>query len=315
MTKVLLTEAAWQRHGSALPDDVVPLRLQADGSVLGCATRDAVDAEVAWGTFDLFDDGGPARAFFGFLLHSPTIRWFQSPAAGADHPVFARVAGRGVVVTTSHVTDVPIAEYVLRAVLDAFQRAGEWRAAQAGSTWERHEWREVAGSRWLVYGLGAIGSAVAVRARAFGAEVIGVRRTPGDGVVHPSAAPGLLPSVDVVVLAAPLSDETQGLVADGFLGAMREGSVLVNVARGGLVDEAALLRSLDMPNGPHVAVLDVASEEPLPPDSPLWSHPRVVLTPHNAAAGHGRGERALQLFLANLARWRAGEPLPDLFQP
>lgn len=315
MTRVLLTEAAWQRHEAALPDDVVPLRLQADGSVLGCATRDDVDAEVAWGTFDLFEDGGPARAFFGFLLHSPTIRWFQSPAAGADHPVFARVADRGVVVTTAHVTDVPIAEYVLRAVLDAFQRAGEWRAAQAASTWERHEWREVAGSRWLVHGLGAIGSAVAARARAFGAEVIGVRRTPGEGVVHPSAVMELLPTVDVVVLAAPLTEETRGLVSDDFLAAMRDRSVLVNIARGGLVDEDALLRSLDGRGVPEVAVLDVASEEPLPPSSPLWSHPRVVLTPHNAAAGHGRGERACELFLANLARWRAGEPLPDLFLP
>lgn len=315
MTRVLLTETAWERYGSRLPSDVVPIRLRADGSLAGAASREEAAPEVAWGTFDLFDEGGPARAFFGFLLHSPTLRWFQSPAAGADHPVFAQVASRGITVTTSHVTDVPISEYVLRAVLDAFQSAGSWRAAQADAEWRRHEWREVAGSRWLVYGLGAIGSAVAARARAFGAEVIGVRRTPGPEVVPPDEVPGLLPTVDVVVLAAPATAETAGLVSDAFLVAMREGSVLVNIARGALVDEAALLRSLDGRGVPAVAVLDVVAEEPLPPSSPLWSHPRVVVTPHNAAGGHGRGERALELFLANLRRWRAGEPLPNIFGP
>lgn len=317
MTELLLTETAWRRFGELLPPHVVAVRMQDDGSLVRDDTALAWEEaapEIGWGTFDLFSDGGPVRPFFGFLVRSTTVRWFQSPAAGADHPVFAELVARGITVTTSHVTGGPIAEYVLRAVLDAFQRADLWREAQAAREWRRHEHREVAGSRWLVIGLGSIGSAVAERARAFGAEVVGVRRTAAGGAVPPSQVPELLPDADVVVLAAPATDETSGMVDDAFLASMREGSVLVNVARGALVDEVALLRSLDQRRVPEVAVLDVVAEEPLPADSPLWSHPAVVVTPHNAAAGDGRFGRATAVFLANLDRYLAGEPLEHVLR-
>lgn len=303
MTRLLVTEPALELIGARLPGDVEPVVL--DGRV------DAVD--IAWATGDLYTDPDAARRFFGALLSSDTLRWLQVSNAGVDHPVFAEVAKRGVVLTTSHVTGGPIAEYVLRAVLDHFQRAGEWRASVAGRRWEPHEFREVAGTTWLVVGLGAIGSAVASRARAFGATVVGVRRSPiGDEPVDELVAPDDLTTAvgraDVVVLAVPASAGTVGMVDEPFLGRMRQGSVLVNVGRGSLVDEAALLRALDA-GVPEAALLDVTATEPLPEDSPLWSHPRVTLTPHSSALGSGRHARAVEVFLANLERYLRGHPL------
>jgi phosphoglycerate dehydrogenase-like enzyme len=266
--------------------------------------------DVAWATGDLYMDPDLARHFFGAVLGSETLRWLQVTNAGVDHPVFANLVRNGVTLTTSHVTGSPIAEYVLRAVLDWYQQAGEWRSSIAERRWENHEFREVAGTTWLVVGLGAIGSAVAQRAKAFDATVLGVRRTPrGDEPVDELVGLDAVPRADVVVLAAPANAATRGMVDDAFVGAMKPGSVLVNVGRGSLVDEAALVRALDRGDGIAAALLDVTAIEPLPDDSPLWSHPRVVLTPHSSALGHGRHGRAADVFLANLARWVRDEPL------
>lgn len=317
--RLLLTQVATDRFGDrvrALVPDVVLLRMQDDGTVLGPdgpVARDDVRADVAWGTADLFVAGHPVRRYFGTVAHSETVRWFQSPGAGTDDPMFAALLARGVRVTTAHSNSIPIAEYVVRAVLDHFQAASEWRAAQAEAVWRTHEWREVLGSTWLVLGLGAIGEEVATRARALGATAIGVRRSPTgdepvDEMVRPAEVVGVLPRADVVVLCTPLTPTTAGMVDDAFLGAMRSGSLLVNIGRGALVDHDALRRALDR-GTPAGAVLDVVEPEPLPHDSWLWHHPRVVLTPHNSAGGHGRFGRAADLFLDNLARWLAGETL------
>jgi phosphoglycerate dehydrogenase-like enzyme len=119
---------------------------------------------------------------------------------------------------------------------------------------------------------------------------------------------------DVVVLAAPATPETVGLVDERFLAAMASGSVLVNIARGALVDEAALLAALDR-GRPEAAILDVFATEPLPADSPFWDHPRVVLTPHSSAGGLARHARAADLFVENLERYRTGRPLLHEVRP
>lgn len=318
---VLLTETAWQRFGEGMArvaPDARPLRMLDDGSIvmgpegLGVEWADATP-EVVWATADLFDEGAPLRPFFGFLRRCESLSWLQSPAAGIDAPVFAEVVRRGVRLTNAHVTHIPIAEHVLRSVLAHYQQDHRWRAAQAERAWRRHDFREVHGTTWLVIGVGAIGGAVAERARAFGAAVVGVRRHPRgdepvDEMIGPDDVATALPRADVVVLSAPSTPETEGMVDAGFLAAMKEASVLVNVGRGSLVDEEALLRALD--HGiPEAAVLDVTATEPLPGDSPLWAHPSVVLTPHNAAGGTGRHARLAELFLDNLARYREGRPL------
>jgi phosphoglycerate dehydrogenase-like enzyme len=316
---VLLTEVAFARDGERLraaAPEVGWLRMDGEGVL----HRDGVEVpreeaapEVAWGTGDLFDDG-PMRPFLGLVARAPSLRWFASPAAGFENPYFGELVRKGLRVTTSHASSPSIAEYVLRAVLDAFQGAEQWRRAQADGEWRAHDrHREVAGSTWLVIGLGAIGTEVARRARALGATVIGVRRSPtGDEPVDEVRTPDdvieALPRAHAVVLSAPATPATRHLVDAAFLAAMKPRSVLVNVARGDLVDEAALVTALDT-GAPGLAVLDVTSTEPLPPESPLWTHPQVVVTPHSSGRGLGRFDRAVDEFLDNLARYRRGEPL------
>jgi phosphoglycerate dehydrogenase-like enzyme len=314
--RVLLTATAHDRFGARLPEDVTPMVMAADGTLGDGVPWEEAAVEVAWPTADLFEPDAPLRPFFAFLLQSTTLRWIQSPAAGVDAPVFAELVRKGIRLTTSHVTDIPISEYVLRAVLDHYQRPEEWQVSSAERAWRRHDFREVHGTTWLVYGLGSIGAATAVRARAFGADVIGVRRSPAgdepvDRMVRPEevVAPDVLGAADVVVLAAPSTPATRNLVDDAFLAAMKPGSLLVNIARGALVDEAALVRALDAGTTLEAAVLDVTATEPLPAESPLWDHPAITITPHDAAGGTGRLARAADLFLDNLARYRAGAPL------
>ena len=139
--------------------------MQKDGTL---ADGDA-DIDVAAASFDLFDAyEGALRPFFGMVLRSATLGWLSVPNAGLDTPVFTTILERGVRLTNAHVTDIPISEYVVRAVLDHFQQAELWRDAQRRRAWDRHQFREVAGTTWLVVGLGAIGQAVAVKAKTFG---------------------------------------------------------------------------------------------------------------------------------------------------
>lgn len=197
----------------------------------------------------------------------------------------------------------------MRGVLDALQGAGAWRDAARRHAWEHHRFRELFLSTWLVVGLGAIGRAVAVRASAFGATVVGCRPSGGKEagcarVVLPGALLDELARADVVVLAAPATPATVGMVGAGFLAAMAEGSILVNVARGVLVDEPALLAALAT-GRPGLALLDAHREEPLPPTSPLWDEPRVVVTPHNAGGGLGATALAIGEFCDRLAAFSA----------
>jgi phosphoglycerate dehydrogenase-like enzyme len=267
--------------------------------------------EVGWLSVDVLRSAD--EAFIDALVNAPPMRFVQSAGAGYDSWHFQQLLARGVRLCTAHVNNVPIAEYVLRAVLDRFQRADRWRDGQAARHWQHHEWREVMGSTWLVVGVGAIGAAVAERARAFGAHVIGVRRSPTghepvDAMIPPDAVLTHLPRADVVVLTLPGGDATRHLVDAGFLAAMREEAVLVNVARGSVIDEAALLDALDA-GRPDFAVLDVVATEPLPPGSPLWVHPKVAVTPHSSSGGDGRFARGADLFAENVRRDLAGEAL------
>ena len=314
---LLVTEPAFTRFGdriAAVVPDARFVRMQKNGELLfGDRPLPWEEAapDVAWVTSDLFDDG-PVRPFFKLLLTAKP-RWVQLAGAGVDHPVFDMILGEGVRLTTSHVTGLPIAEYVMRAVLDYYQQPALWAAERADRRWVAHDFREVYGTTWLVVGLGAIGTAVAERARAFGATVIGVRRQPDgsepvDECVRPDRLDAVLPRADVVVLCAPGGAETRHLMYRATFGVMRARSVLVNVGRGSLIDEEALHDALDR-GIPEFAILDVADTEPPPPDSWLWSHPRVALTPHSSAGGTGRYARGAEVFCDNLARWLKSEPL------
>jgi phosphoglycerate dehydrogenase-like enzyme len=258
-----------------------------------------------------FGPGG--RPLLVALLKSHRLDWVHTGAAGVDDPVWGRLAAKGALLTTGHGQAISIAEFVVGEVLAWRQRVVERRAEQAARRWTRLPFREIAGSRWLIVGFGAIGQAVAQRAAAFGAEITGVRRA---AEPHPLAARTVrlaevrahLPDADVVVLCAPLNKATRGLADSAFFAAMKPGSALVNVGRGDLLDEAALLAALGR-GAPEHAILDVFHTEPLPQDSALWDHPRVWLAAHASAFGSGQSARNDALFLENLRRRLAGEPL------
>lgn len=322
--RLLIYEPSFRRleaEISALGPAVEPLLMSASGEVSlhGAAVpEDQVAAEAAWTNADVFF-GPAARAFMVAMLKSPGLKWVQSGAAGFDHPVFGQIVQKGATLTTSHGQAVGMAEYVLAGVLDVLQRGAARRAAQAERRWDRIEFREINGSRWLVIGFGAIGKGVADRARAFGAHVTGVRRNQAadpsaDRIATMGDLPALLPDSDVVVLCCPLTAETRHLVNAGFLAAMKPGSILVNVGRGGLVDEPALLAALDRGTPEH-AVLDVFEAEPLPAESPFWAHPRVSATAHASGITAGQHARNDKLFVENLRRYVAGEPLLNVADP
>jgi phosphoglycerate dehydrogenase-like enzyme len=320
--RLLICEPSFRRLEAALTalPGLEPVLMADDGKLsLAGAPIDLADAaiEAGWANNEAYF-GPAARDFSIALLKSPTLRWLQSGAAGFDHPMFRQIVERGVTLTTSHGQALGIADYVLWGVLDHLQKGPERRAAQAKREWRRMRTREVAGTRWLVIGFGAIGQGVAERARACGAEVMGVRRSqdphPAATIVAPDAIEAHLPDADVVVLAVPLTPDTRQLADGLFFAAMKPGSVLVNVGRGGLVDEAALLAALDE-GAPEHAILDVFETEPLPSDSPFWSHPRVTLTAHVSGITEGQIARNDEIFLDNLRRYLAGEPLLNRIAP
>lgn len=298
--------------------------MAADGSMtlVGGGPLDPAtsDIDVAWVGPGIFDaEPGLMRSFFSFVRHAETLRWFQSPAAGYERPVFGELIRRGVLFSKSDVHSVPIAEFVLRAALDHCQRPERWRDAQTRHAWEYHEFDEVFGSIWVVIGLGSIGIEISTRARALGATVVGVRRRPDPGapvdrMITPDALSSVLGDADVIVLCAPANASTAHLVDDEFLSQTKPDALLVNIARGSLVDEAALVRALDE-GRLGAAVLDVFETEPLPSDSPLWDHPKVDVVPHNSALSRARVRRQVDLFVDNLGRYRRGEPVRNLVTP
>jgi phosphoglycerate dehydrogenase-like enzyme len=313
---ILVSAEAAPRVATRIPSSDRLLAMDRDGTIrLGSETVPAPQAapEVAWLTPDVLLDLGFAGLFFDFLFGTDTVAWVQSAAAGTDNPAFDRLLARGTRVSNAHVNAIPIAEYVLSAVLDHFQGGDRRRAIQRDHIWRQDQYREVYATTWLVVGVGNIGSQVATRARAFGATVLGVRRTPTgtepvDEMLTPDDMADHIARADVIVLAVPGTAGTRHLVDDAFLERVGPRTVLVNVSRGSVVDETALLASLDQ-GRPELAVLDTVAQEPLPPESPLWAHERVRITCHTAALGTGRLARGTDLFLENLQRYRDGETL------
>jgi glyoxylate/hydroxypyruvate reductase len=316
--QVLLTAVAYQSFGTVPSRSGIEwLLMNEDGGLTDPngtpLARENAKPEVAWGTSDLFREGAPLVPFFAFMLESATLDWFQSPAAGYEDPSFRALVDHGVRVTNAHVNSLPIAEFVMRSVLDVLQDAAQWRDLASEHRWKIHDWREMSGSTWVIVGLGGIGTEIARRARAFGVRVIGCRRHPSpadptDRTVTPDQIDEVLGLADVVVLAAPSTAETANLADAAFFSRMKSGSVLVNVARGSLIDDDALIESLDSGHL-SVAILDVFRTEPLPADHPFWSHPSIRVTPHNAAGGVGRFQRQAELFKENLHRYLDGRPM------
>jgi len=316
--KVLLHSGALQRVESGLKGMSLALELcvvQPDGTIkLDGATvaPEAVLPEIVWASLDTFM-GNQYELFFRTAMSAPSVKWVQTFNAGIEAPVFRDIVRKGIRLTNSNAQAVAMAEYVMGQVAAEWYPIAQYRAAQAARAWRRVGFRELSQSHWLIIGYGNIGREVAARAKAFGARVTGVRRSAkadglADEVTVLANVPRLLPDADVVVLACALNDETRDLVAPTFLERMKAGSILVNVGRGGLVDEAALIAALDR-GTPSVAILDVFQKEPLPTGSPLWAHKSVRVTAHTSATGSGTVARGDRQFLDNLALYAAGKRL------
>lgn len=242
------------------------------------------------------------------------LQWFHCSFVGVDHPIFRGIGERGVTVTNAPgLTAIPIAQYVLAMMLRHAKGLDQWAAAQNERAWRRVASDELTGRTVAIIGTGGIGTEVARLARAFGMRVLGMRRRPElpenvDALYPPEQLHDLLSEADYVVLACPLTKHTQGMMNAAALAAMKPTAYLINVARGPIVEETALLEAL-REGRIAGAALDVFDDEPLPSGSPLWDLPNVVVTPHNSGASPQTGERGAQLFIDNLRRFAAGEPL------
>jgi phosphoglycerate dehydrogenase-like enzyme len=271
-----------------------------------------VDPEIVWSTLDAYA-GGLLGTLVGRTLQGRKTQWMQTFNAGLDAPIFKSIMAKGVRITKSNAQAVAIAEYVIGHAISLILPIDRQRELQAEKSWKSTPYREVSQTRWILVGYGSIGHAIAQRLKPFGAHLTVVRRNVApddlaDAVVGMEALPAILPQTDVVVLAPALTDETRNMCDQAFFAAMKPGSILVNIGRGGLVDEDALKIGLETDQPAH-AVLDVFQTEPLPADHWLWAHPKVRVTAHTSNSGQGTPGRGDDLFVANLRKFLAGEPL------
>ena len=302
------------------PQDVSRIAAAAPGARLVTLSREGLadgpvdDVEVLLHGFLAAD------AFERLLAHAPSLRWVHSAAAGVERLLTPAARARGLAITNARgVFSRPIAEYVLLMMLAVSRRLPQLLELQAERTWQPLEGRELRDVTLGIVGFGSIGRAVAELAAPFGPRVIAMRRDPsprpgepelpaGVDLRGPEAFGDLLAVSDFIVLALPLTVETEDLVDDRALALMKRTAWLINVARGRLIVERALLRALGE-GQLGGAVLDAFRDEPLPATSPFYDLPNVILTPHTSWSSGRVLDGSVELFAENLRRFAAGEPL------
>lgn len=250
------------------------------------------------------------------LARATNLAWLHSWAAGPR--VYPELAASPVTMTSSKSNGaVPLAEHVLLLMLMLNRDALRWVRAQQERTWSRHTHGELAGLTCGVIGLGFSGLDVARKAKAFHMRVLGLRRTDApagpdvDEVYTRDRLHELLAASDFVVMTAPLTAETAGMLGAAEFAAMKPTAYYVCISRGGIADDAALLAALES-GGIAGAGIDAHGEEPLPADSPFWTAPNTIVTPHNGATTPQTRQRGLDIFIENLRRYCAGEELVNL---
>jgi phosphoglycerate dehydrogenase-like enzyme len=248
------------------------------------------------------------------LEEATNLRWVQALSAGVDFFDLDALEDRGIVLTSAAgVHAEPVAEQVLGYVLLFERRIHTGIRQQSRTVWERYEGGEIRGKTLGIVGLGAIGERIASYGRAFDMTVIGTKRHPEtapdvvDEAFSPDGLFEVLKRSDYLVVACPLTEETRGLLGRKELTAMKSDAVVVNIARGEIVDEDALTRVLQQ-NAIRGAALDVFSEEPFPDDSPLWNLSNVVMTPHMAGSTPAKSERVAEIFATNLDAYVNDDP-------
>jgi len=277
----------------------------------------------------------PADTFDRILARAPELRWVHSATAGVERVLTPASRARRITITNARgVFSRPIAEYVMLMILAAARRLPQLLELQAERTWQPLEARELRDVTVGIVGLGSIGRAVGALATAFGCRVIATRRRPEAGsdaadgagdepflgsvmldrVLPPERLGELLAESDFVVLAAPLTADTVGLIGEASIAQMKPGAWVINVARGELVDEPALARAVRH-GRIGGAILDTFREEPLSPTSPLYDLPNVILTPHTSWSSTRVLDRSVDLFCDNLRRFAGAQPLVNVVDP
>ena len=266
----------------------------------------APEAEIGW--FDMYDKAMMAEV----IAAATTLKWLNSIYAGADHIPLDLLRERGAVLTNgTGINAITIAEYVVMAMLTVAKGYADIVRAQ-----DRQQWLmdspgkvELYGSKALLLGYGAIGKLVEARLEPFGVDVTAVRRTPGLGSLTPDQWRDRLSDFDWVILAVPATAETNAMIGADELAAMKPTATLINIARGEVVDQDALVAALSAKRI-GAAFLDVTTPEPLPADHPLWSLPNAHISMHlSGRAQTLMFQRSADRFIDNLGRWARGEPV------
>ena len=313
-TVLFCTDTFWDEAGDrivALDPTVEVVRLVGDEQVI---VSDLERITAACFSSDVYPDR--MRAFLGVCSRAPRLAWLHTSFAGTDHPVFDALLARGITITNGVGVSAPsIAGTVMLYLLALSRDLPRWTREQDARRWEPRRFDDLAGKKLGIVGMGSIGGEVARLAAAFEMEVIGLRRRPRGDEPCPTwpadALPKLLAWADVVVVTAPLTDATRGMFDADAFAAMRPGAWFVNVGRGEVVDEAALVDALAR-GQVGGAGLDVFATEPLPDDSPLWSMPSVIITPHSSGVTSRSYRRSIDLFVDNFGRHARGEPLRNV---
>ena len=308
MTKAVLSALIRPLVEPRLPDWVEPHWFASTDELFAAVE----DAEIGW--FDLYDHEPMAEA----VRRAGKLRWLNSIYAGLDFLPLDLLAERDVTVTNgAGINAVTIAEYVVMGMLSIAKGYRDVVRAQ-----EKREWltdspgkRELYGSKALLLGYGAIGKLVEERLVPFGVDVTVVRRTPGENTLTPGEWRSRLGEFDWVILVVPSTPETDGMIGASELAAMKADAVLLNFARGAVVDQPALVDALEAKDI-GAAFLDVTTPEPLPDDHPLWSLDNAHVSMHlSGRAQTLMFQRSADRFIENLERYRAGQPLQPHFDP
>ena len=243
------------------------------------------------------------------LADLPKLRLIQLQSAGAEK-VLPFVPPGVTLATARGAHDVTVAEWIVSVILAQEHDVPRFVRAQSEQRWDFRLTGDLAGKTVLILGYGSIGEAVAKRLAGFDVNLIPVARHPRPGVRTIDDLPDLLPEADIVVLLVPVTPATERMVDKDFLARLHDGALVVNAARGAIVDTAALLTELQQ--GRLRAAIDVTDPEPLPPGHPLWAAPGLLLTPHVAGAGGYPLARSMAVAKAQLVRYATGQPLQNL---
>ena len=302
MTKAALSAMIRPLVEPRLPEWIEPLWFTSKEQALDFAPQ----AEIGW--FDLNEK----EPMIEIARAATNLKWLNSIYAGLDFMPLDVLRERGVVVTNGvGINAITIAEYVVMLMLSHAKGYRDVVRAQ-----DRHEWlrdspgkRELSGERVLLLGMGAIGSLIKTRLEAFDMTVVPVRRSGADGALRPGEWRQKLGEFDWVVLAVPSTPETKHMIGALELAAMRPNGVLVNIARGDVVDQEALVSAL-REEKIEAALLDVTDPEPLPEDHPLWELGNAQVTMHLSGRAQTKMfQRSADRFIENLERWHKGEPV------